>query len=307
MTLNYSSPAAFAAAIRLRRNKLGPDVTLVIVEGASDTKTFQHFAHPEARSVPARGKEMVLKAYEELRAEGESMSLWIVDCDGEVDARWLGKPGLLVSTNRDVDADLVIELGSLQRAGREFLGSLYETTSELDSAASDHATFAIQFASLFGSLLGIARAAGLTVKVYDPKLMKRRPLLPSDLAETSTQWASRLNLPTIEALLVALSRQLVWDTDLAQLANEFDARGGKLCRKHQSGNCLSCMARRHANGHYILDSLSVSYSSSAGFHISPAEVARASRIAAQADAIEGWELIARVRLWEASTGGRAIA
>ena len=95
----------------------------MVVEGASDRSALYPFVVPTAWVVPAYGKEQVLCAYDELEAPLRNGTLFIADCDGGVDARYKGNADLVITTNRDIEADLLFELQALERVALDVLAA----------------------------------------------------------------------------------------------------------------------------------------------------------------------------------------
>ena len=111
----FPRPGGFVQSLRLRRRALPLSVPLVVVEGPTDRNALFPFLMPTVVVIPANGKNQVLHAFTELETSLRNAVLFLVDCDGGVDPRFKGHVELVISSNRDTEADLLFELGALER------------------------------------------------------------------------------------------------------------------------------------------------------------------------------------------------
>jgi hypothetical protein len=295
--LKFQGPAAFTQSVRMRRTAAPKNTLFLIVEGASDKKTFHPLVNPSVHFVPSRGKDMVLSAFATLTAEGVSDCLFIVDCDGGTDSKWLGRDGLIVSTNRDVDADLLLCLSAFDAIALEYLSGHGATARECIALGSDLLTYALQLTANFGAILDRARDAGATVKIFDSKFGSRRRLQMRDL-EAFESWIENFISPEPEELLDAMRRALSWDTPVVTTIGEMvgDSKT-KRCRLHSASECQLCAPRRYSGGHDLVDVLAAALTQRCGFEVTAAEFARATRLATRATAVEAWEVAVRINKW----------
>lgn len=245
---------------------------------------------------------MVLYAYERLHSEGVRDCLFIVDCDGASNASWLGREGLVVSDNRDVDADLLLSLGAFRRVALEFLSDHADTAERCSVLAQnmlDHATF---LTSMFGAVLDSARSVGRPVKIFDPTLGRRRRLRLTDLPELH-DWVGNFVYAGTGDIATAAAAQLAWsDEDVAMILAAAAVSSRKRCRAHAASSCASCTPRNYSSGHDLADTLAVALTQRCGFDVGPGEFARAVRIATHAGGIDGWSMGRRIHEWRRTRG-----
>lgn len=298
--LRFPSPAAFAQSVRMRRSASSPGTLFLIVEGSSDRKTFHALLNPHLHYVPSRGKEMVLGAFDLLSAEGVSDCMFVVDCDGGTESRWLGRDGLVISANRDVDADLLLTLRAFDRVALEYLSDVGNTAEECVSAANSVMRFATALTASFGIILDGARSLGMSVKVVDLLTGKRRRLRLNDLGEIHG-WVRDLSAPDSGSLLQVVASVLSWkDDQRSTLAAHLATGAEKPCRLHRATRCTQCTPRRFSNGHDLADVLALALTQRCGFEVKPAEFARAARLAASKEAATNWDVGVRILRWQKS-------
>jgi hypothetical protein len=299
-TLRFPSPAAFTQSLRMRRNGAPSETKFLVVEGVSDKKSFQPLLDPDFHYVPARGKEMVLAAFDTLTAEGVTDCLFIVDCDGDTDQAWLGHRGLIVSTNRDIDADLLFDLGAFHRVSLEFLSDFGFTAAQCGEIGNNLLDYARAVTASLGILLDAARDSGANTKFLDHVVGGRRRIRLKDFAE-SALWVQNFVPVVATDLLPAASSSLGWTAGQEQRILEKIAVGSrKLCRTHQLARCPDCTPRRFSNGHDLVDVLALGLSQRCGYKVTEAEFARATRLATSAGAMDAWEVAIRIRRWQAA-------
>lgn len=296
-SLSFPSPAAFTQSLRMRRSGSAPGTRFLIVEGVSDKKSFHPLLDAHLHYVPARGKPMVLFAYEALSQEGVTDCLFVVDCDGDTESTWLGRPGLVVSDNRDLDADLLFELNAFHRVTLEYLAGFGQTPEECLSIGDELLTYARSLSSDFGVVLDAARDSGAPTKVYDPIRGTRRRLQLLDISDSST-WIQNFVAVDREELAVLGGSALGWTKEqLSSVVTAVEQGASKRCRMHGAVKCAVCTPRRFSNGHDLVDILAVSLSQRCGFPVSSAELARATRLAASSRSIEDWNVARRINSW----------
>lgn len=303
MTLGYPSPAAFAQALRFRLQATPINVPVVVVEGLSDRRAFGRILHPEVRVVPAQGKETVLNSRQFLTDAERARCTLIIDCDGEVSPNWLECDDVIVSTNRDLEADLIIELRVMHSVAYEYLAPLYDNGTALGAHVSRLEGYVLEFASLLGLVLDAARRRHRRVRVTDPRTLKRRRVQVSDLPEASS-WLADYRLPSANEVAEAVGARVGWSgAEQEEIIAEAAAGGGKLCRRHGRGDCRDCKIRRFGNGHDIVDIAAIVLTDHAGHAVAAGEVARAMRIALGVEfRAERWSVVERLVRRERAIG-----
>ena len=294
MRLQFPSPAAFTQSVRMRRSG-SPGSTFVIVEGGSDVKLIQPFLSDGLHYIAARGKEMVLTAYETLVSEGVDDCLFIVDCDGVIEAQWLGRTGLVVSSNRDVDADLLFELNSFERLSLEFFAELAGTPQECMEQGRVIMQRARDITGRFGVVLDAARGLGAITKVTNVVTGGRQRLRLTDLLMLDG-WLDG-PLPDMAEIIGGCASALSWtDSQRARIAKAVELGSRKHCRLHSTPACEACMPRRYQRPRSDRCSRPIHHPR-VGFDVSPAEVARAVRLGSTSQDAGHWPVVSRARAW----------
>jgi len=306
MSLDYTSPAAFAQALRLRLAATGEDIPFVLVEGISDRRAFGRILDGRARIVPARGKEMLLLSREHLDADELGRCTIVIDCDGQVEPGWLDGI-VIVSGARDLEADLVIELGVIASVVQEFLSPRYESSVEVAVRATRIREYVLAFSAQIGIVLDAARALGMRTRVVDAVSGQKRRFRIFDVPPLAYR-ATHESMPTVEEITEEAGFVLGWDAaHRAALLAATSSGGMKMCRLHAAPRCQSCVERRFSNGHDIVDALSALLSREVRFDVTPAEIARAMRLSVNLDSSSRWSVAQRLRRRQELTGLRLLA
>lgn len=295
--LKFPNPAAFTQSIRMRRNGAEPGTLFLIVEGVSDKRTFLPLLDNGIHYVPARGKPMVVEAFNTLSSEGVDDCMFVVDCDGEDNRDILGVPNLVVSVNRDVDADLLLSLSSFERVALEYLSEHADTGTDTQALASSLLDYSRELTALFGLHLDAARMEGKPVKLVDPVTSLRRRIRPTDV-QAFDLWVRNFVIPDANELVNAIGAALSWgDGDQAGVLERGLRGAEKHCRLHGGSRCAFCTPRTYSSGHDLVDVLALGLSQRCGFVVSPAEFARVVRVAAQAGVRDSWAVGQRIKMW----------
>ncbi|WP_138067608.1 hypothetical protein [Cellulomonas rhizosphaerae] len=308
MTLEYPSPAAFAQSLRFRLQATPDDVPILVVEGMSDRQAFGRVLDPRVKVVPARGKEMVLESRKHLSVGERERCTIVIDCDGRVEASWLTDDNVVVSANRDLEADLVIELKVMRSVAHDFLAPLYDNGSEVARHANRLERYVLEFACVMGVLLDAARALGAKTRVVDAVTARKRRVQILDLPE-ALGWLRAYAVPSLQEISNAVGASVGWsEAQREEIVRHACAGGAKLCRLHGAAECSGCKIRRFSNGHDIVDISAQVLSDHGGYAVSSAEVARALRVAIGVRATpQEWSVIGRLSIRQAATGRRLLA
>jgi hypothetical protein len=278
--------------------------SFLVVEGTSDKRALAPLLGDRFYYIPARGKDMVLHAQERLTAEGVNDCLFLVDCDGEVDPQRLGMSNLIVSSNRDLEADLLFELKAFDRIALEYLSDFGYGSSECERVGRELLAFVSGITARLGIGLDAARQLGLPVKILDQEQNRRRRVSLLDVPEMLS-WVN--NFVPVDSLDVAeaVARLLSWGEGELQSVAQIAERGAsKLCRLHGLAACPSCTPRRYSNGRDLIAGLSLALSQRCGFKVTEAELSRSLRLATSPLSASNWSVALRVDAWWV---GRSVA
>jgi hypothetical protein len=203
-----------------------------------------------------------------------------------------------VSSNRDIEADLLFVVGAFDRLALEYLAHMGATPDECRAKSAAVLGFAKQLTSDFGRILDSARHEGLRVSIHDPRTGTKRRLQLRDLPSFET-WTKRRESAEESELTTQMGDVLGWSAgDRVGIVQRILEGSQKLCRAHQAAKCRSCTPRRFSNGHDLVDVLSGVFSTEAGFLVSEAEFSRALRVAAPTDQLSSWDVARRIQAWQ---------
>lgn len=260
MTLDYPTPAAVAAGVRLRLRSIPKDSPLLLVEGTTDRSTLARVLHPGVVVVAASNKEKVLGARALLTESEVSRCTFLVDCDGDSDTDWQARPDVVFTDFRDIDADAALALGGLWRVIADHIAPRHDTGESLEVETNGAVAFAVAVTTLCGVVTDAARTHSLPTRVLAPDnngRHRRRRIRADDLADFP-QWVSALTAPKlVDSMVAAVASGMDWNQDQQQMVRSTVAtRETKPCRLHGAGDCRACMPRRFVNGHDLAAVLS---------------------------------------------------
>jgi hypothetical protein len=284
-----------------------PGRAVIIVEGSSDRSVILHFAAPDTVVVVARGKDRLVHAYDHLESSLRAAVVFILDCDGTTPPRLKGRSDLVLTANRDLEADLVFELAAHRRVVADLLSNRLESGNAVMQAAEAIREAAADVATHLGLALDAARAADLPVRIYDARLSRRTRLAPSDMPEVDAWLADAVPVLAV-SVIGAAARILGWSpAEQAIVSGGVASRLGETCARHKSAQCGPCTMRRYCNGHDLVDALvrgmRVTHQSSLGIE----DFGRMLRVASPGNPVERWVVLERIRSWQCRSGASALA
>lgn len=300
--LRYPSAAGFAQAIIQRRRALPPERPLVVVEGATDRRALlPHFAE-NVQVIPAGGRPNAIAAFHRAKLDGMMGVLVIIDCDGDTPLELKGHHGLVISTNRDLEADLLLELDAMRRFACEVLADSADDGQAAKALAGALLRSVQEVAVAIERVRSAARRLGIGTRMLDAKLGRRRKIRPTDLAG-SLVWVSESQMLKLEEVTAEYGALAGWSAaEMQAVAVGAQADAGASCCRHESPGCEACETRCLCNGHDLVDLLTIGVNGATGLSLKVEEVDRSLRIAADARKIASWEVAKRAKRW-ASNGG----
>lgn len=297
------SPSQFVQSVRQRRRVLKPEESIVIVEGIHDRRCLLPFLTDSTVVLVANSKEVVIWTYENLETDLRDGVLFIMDCDGHVQDHLKGRTDLVITTNRDIEADLLFELNAMNRLASELIEA--EVAMAAREVAAEALAVACKMSGMHGAVLHAAKSVGAPIRINDRSTRQSRPIRVSDLDECDG-WASDTSLLTGHSIVVSIGGKLSWDgAQLVAIEGALRSSSAKRCRSHASAECEPCFHRSFCDGHALVDSLAVVLRARCGARISAAELDRLMRVSSDASQLSGWEVANRIRQWEAF-GGRSV-
>ena len=292
----------------MRRRKTPGDVVLV-VEGARDRKCVLRLTEDRAMVIPAFGKANLLFAFDNLEQEFRRTVLFLVDCDNKLDRRYKGHRDLVITENRDIEADLVLTLKGLAGFAAEFLD--LERRQDCDRAVEAILPAACGLSARLNSVLEGARQQGARSRIEGRDRVNRRIRL-LDIPDQH-ELIGLYGRGSIGAFVDRLAAKLSWSGDeRSAITESVRQMTEKPCRRHGRKSCDPCWHRSFCNGHDLVDAVAIVCAASYSLHVGDEVVERAVRMGYDLSGIEDWPVIERIRNWEVGTGvtilrGRPVA
>lgn len=300
--LSYPGPRAYAQAIRQRYVTLKPEEVLVAVEGATDKRVLSPILRPNVRILAASGRDMVLGAYSELASEGLDRCLYVVDCDDNLPATFKGRPNLVVTQHRDIEADALFCLRGFDRIASEYLGAAHTREEEVSLQRDELLSLAVDLSSLLTITKDVARHMGLALRSLDP-ITGNRTRLTFDHLPATGAWVRSQKVPTTEELAGEMGKVLGWTAaDVGRVSTLAENSWASECGTHGRTECGACRLHRHSNGHDLVSVLAIDLSQRLTTPITASNLDRDIRMTTDRALVAGWRVGQRIAAWESSTG-----
>ncbi|MFD7655870.1 hypothetical protein ACFV4N_18000 [Actinosynnema sp. NPDC059797] len=285
----------------MRRRALPPDSALVVVEGVTDKRALFPFVSSTCFVVPAAGKDRLITAFESLDKDLLDKTLFILDCDGSTPQRLKGRSGLILTVNRDLEADLLFELQSLNRIVADYFADSAPTPSSVSSILEEIQKEVAEVTQSFGMLRKVAGEAGFRVRVKDTGRRNSRKIRLYDLGAVESKIGSGAQIP-LAVILDEMSSRLGWNNDQkSDIASRCKALSRIECRHHGESACKPCGFRKYCNGHDIVDALAICLSRRLKKAVRAEDIDRMLRMSSSERFLPSWEVYRRVRNWESDS------
>lgn len=275
------------------------DAALLVVEGLTDRRALAHLLHPNVRVVPAKGKDALLAAYDELGRSGRRSGVYfIADCDDRTASERMGLPDLSITEYRDLEADLVFVLRSFERVALDYLSDTQETVALAEASAERVLQYAVSVAVQICRIRQLAAGLGMRVRFVDSK-GQRRPVRPWDI---SRQLLVLEDSAPIGPIVKAVAGHTGWTiAERRSLLRELDVLNE--C-EHAAPICDGCNATRYCSGHDLVHALTLALIRETGLPLQYRDIERLLRVASDHAAATSWIVRRRARGWEQETGLR---
>lgn len=304
--VSYPNPRAYAQAIRQRYAALGPEEVLIAVEGATDKRVLSPILRPDVRILAASGRDMVLGAYSELESEGLDRCLYVVDCDDNFPATLKGRPNLVVTQHRDIEADALFCLRGFDRIASEYLSGAHTREEEVSIQCEELLSLSVNLSALLTIAKDIARPMGLALRVVDPITGKRVRLTFDHLPSTGS-WIRSQKVPNPKDLVAEMGSVLGWTaSEMGRVASLATVSWASQCGPHGRTECSACRLHRHSNGHDLVSALAIDLSQRLTTTITASDLDRDIRMTTDRTLVAGWRVGQRIAAWETSTGASVL-
>jgi hypothetical protein len=278
---DYVNAQAFMADVRLRLDALGPESTVLVVEGNDDKRLFITRVIPTSDVVPASGKTLLRSALESIRGTDKGRVLFLTDCDYDVAAGTLhGGPDVVITKSCDVESDL-IGLGVLAKVAVEVVPQAISSKDSAIKIEIDVRQHAQRMALPFGRIRMAAQPFGVDLNFDEVDFSKYWDVDSKKVLEEKVyrvMW-SHLGEAGID--------RGEWDERIREIPDDVVLCHGKDLVK------ASQMFFRYL---YKMDN-----------KVSKDFLAMMLRLAVDQKAFESWDVVKRIRKWEARYGFAMLA
>lgn len=302
----FPRSSGFVQSLRLRSRALGASEVIVVVEGTTDKRALLPFLGQGVIIVPARGKEEVIAAFDSLEPHLRTAVLFVIDCDGATDGRLKGHRDLIITANRDIEADLVFELRACERVAHELLGVKHDHRAAVHQQLELALTDASRVSRRLTLALDTARGQGLPCGLVDRRTRLRRRLRVADLPDVAT-WRVEHDKLDLRSAVADLQGLIGWSgAEAGSVVRATRLAMNTPCRVHSVPEC-DCGNMRLCNGHHLVGAFEAILIQDHGLTFAQGEIDRAIRMGADRDRLDSWVVATRIRVWEAGTGRRVLA
>lgn len=307
--LNFPNAESFVQSLRQRRNAAGGSVPFIVVEGSSDRKALFPFIDKSAVIIPASGKGNLIYAYRRLEKKYRRQTVFLLDCDGATNASLKGKPELVLTSNRDIEADIIFELSALTRMGQELLAEDADRSEDVDLECEALKDSAINFALNLGIVRAAARDQKLKTHLRTHRTGRSRKIGLPDIecaAENAKQKRpSDLSLGLIVRDMASIAEWSKAESEAVRKASEECL--SRKCSRHTRSRCKACLAMRYCNGHDLVEALHMILDLRYSVILRSGDVDRYLRISADRQKLPDWTVFSRLEAWENLTGAKLLA
>jgi hypothetical protein len=275
MSLYVSGDVALAEA-RQRLRRLGTSFGILIVEGSDESRLFRRHAVAPELILPVGGKSILLDAFHVLRPTEEQRIAFVVDCDYDAPLRRipLGERNLILTSHPALETDIFALPGVPELLAEELVDPARLDDDGRPEVAQALRNRTIALSDAVGRIRWAAAANGLKLN-FGVDLSRFRKVgtdivdeegMLSAIVEASG--AIRLSTPQLRQVVVGFERGLI------------------SCRGHDIVVALDDVLARD-------------------FGVTKAKcqsIAKLLSMAADAGRLDNWDVISRLRRWEAENG-----
>jgi hypothetical protein len=293
MSQDARSPARFIDALKqAAREVQGSNRVVLVLEGGSDHLALGLRLSDWVEVQVAGGKETLIAAYRGLDARDKNQMVFVVDCDGEVDADLKGHIDFILTTNRDIEADLILTLGALERVLFLTLPRTEDLPRTRDTAA-EMAKRISTVALRISALLLVASSRGLSVH---PRSRGARSKLDAIVLNDDLDWTREDPAPITE-LVASAGRRLGWGIEECDsVESGVEELLSRPCRRHNRAACSPCTFAAVLIGHQAV-AATVALLTAFGAKLGENEVPNLIYAVPSMEQIIQWEVGRRLALW----------
>ncbi|NEC06151.1 hypothetical protein [Streptomyces sp. SID7909] len=255
----------------LRADGLGDSKGVLVVEGPDDKRIFARHVSDHAQILPAGGRRILISAHEKANAEQRGKIVFVTDCDYEVRRGSLaGAPDLIITTLTDMESDL-LTLGLLESLVIELIPRALESRATCRQIVKRLRSDAESVAIPLGRLRMATLPLGIPLHLEDLKLGR--------------YWDNAARTMDLGKLTRAMHTKVANKIDLSEwvkLVEETPEDSG-MCHGKDLVRAISFLLK----GNYRVD-------------VTAESLARMMRSGLTSELLEGWDVIRRIRAWQAT-------
>jgi hypothetical protein len=267
---------------RLQVEALGEGHGVMIVEGDADRRFFAPRWVSVSNVVVASNKTLVMDAHGGMLEQDRGRILCLVDCDDDVARGTLrGAPDLIITTNADMEADLVAQ-GAIRAVVAQVVQGALSSEERLDEIAHEVIDRSGACTIPLGRLRRAARVAGIALEFrpweFDYEGVRARGATEIDEAAVRVELQRRAGLTASQMARI--------ERNLAAMRTDYSICNGK----DVIAACASVLRTDYGVPRRRLDNLDDMVRLGIG----------------QAE-FEAWDVARRVRRWEDAHGTRVLS
>lgn len=292
----------FTNRLVTRLRELAGTRPVLVVEGKDDKTALMPFLIPSTEVISADGKEKLLAAYRDVpRGPLRDHLLFIMDCDGETSTDYKGEIDLVLTTNRDIESDVILQLNPSLRAGVEVFGSLLDSGEDAVALMDDCIDIAGRFSALLGLVLMVADSYRMQTRTQPNKGALRKLAVldivrPDDIKAMS-------DFANVGELVAAVAHVMQWGMEESDdVLKAVSIHIAAECRRHRRNFCPTCLIQRSANGHHFVQAIAALANNEGVNEADPSRIASILRTSTQVTTFVSWPSIRRIRTWQEISG-----
>ena len=267
---------------RLQVEALGEGHGVLIVEGDSDKRLLAPRWMSVANVIVGTNKTLVMDAHAGLLEHDRGRIVCLVDCDDDVARGTLrGAPDLIITTNADMEADLVAQ-GAIRAVVALVVREALNSDRHLDEITAAVLERSGACVIPLGRLRRAARVAGIALEFqpwdFDYESVRTRGTAEVDEAAVRAELQRRANLRPQQMARI--------ERNLAAIRTDYAVCNGK----DVIAACASVLKTDYRVSRRRLDNLD----DMVRLGLAPAE-------------FEAWDVVRRVRRWEATHGTSVLS
>ncbi|MEU2655869.1 hypothetical protein ABZ615_11115 [Streptomyces sp. NPDC007325] len=266
---HYVNAEALLLDAELRADGLGHSKGILVVEGPDDKRVFARHVRDPAQVLPAGGRKLLLSAHQKASDQQRSKMIFVTDCDYEVRRGNLkGAPDLVITTLTDMESDL-FSLGLSEVIVLQLVPQALESLEACRRIAKRIKSDAEAISLPLGRLRMASQPLGVPLSLGEIRLNR--------------YWDPKSRVMDLAKLVRSMHTKI---SDFATLA-EWEEIVHRM--PQDSGMC---------HGKDLVRAFSFLLKSNYGVDVTPEELTRLIRSTLDAERMDNWDVIRRIRVWQ---------